>query len=239
MCLGVFLLGFLLYGTLCASRTWLTVSFTMVGEMFNYNLFKIFLLPFLFLFFWDPYNSNVGTFVMVPEVSETVISSFHSFYCILLFRSYFNCFFFQLTNSFFCFRDSAINSFQSIFNFSNCVVCLCLSFNYSRSLLIDSCIFSFLLSRILIIFSIIIPNPFSGSLCISCSFIWTSVSSLFLHLCSISLPFHYFFLTYCVWGLLFPGFKESWILSLKKVELFLPFGFCPPKVGPVVWWLRW
>ena len=49
------------------------------------------------------------------------------------------------------------------------------------------------------------------------------VSSLFLHFCDISLPFH-FFLTYCVWILLFPGFK---------VEFFLPFGFCPPKVGLV------
>ena len=43
-----------------------------------------------------------------------------------------------------------------------------------------------------------------------------------------------FFLIYCVWSLLFPGFKESWILFLKKVEFFLSFGFCPPKVGPVV-----
>ena len=51
------------------------------------------------------------------------------------------------------------------------------------------------------------------------------VSSLFLHLCSVSLPFHYFFLTYCVWGLLLPGFK---------VEFFLPFDFCPPWLGPVV-----
>ena len=43
---------------------------------------------------------------------------------------------------------------------------------------------------------------------------------------SISLPFHYyFFLTYCVWGLLFPGFN---------VEFFLPFGFCPPKIGSVL-----
>ena len=31
-----------------------------IGEIFNYNLFKNFLIPFLFLFFWDPYNSNVG-----------------------------------------------------------------------------------------------------------------------------------------------------------------------------------
>ena len=31
------------------------------GEVFNYNLLKTFLIPFLFLFFfWDSYNSNVG-----------------------------------------------------------------------------------------------------------------------------------------------------------------------------------
>ena len=102
-----------------------------VGEIFNYNFFKIFLIPFLFLFFLDPYNLNVGSFDIVPEVSETILSSFHSFYFILLFRSYFHHFIFQLTDSFFCFRYSAIDFFQSSFNFSKCVVC-------PRSLLIDS-----------------------------------------------------------------------------------------------------
>ena len=98
-----------------------------VGENFNYNLFKNFLIPFLFLFlFWDPYYSKVGLFDMVPEVSETILSSFYSFYFILLFRSYFYHFIFQLTDLFFSFRYSAIDSFQSIFNFSNCVVCLCM-----------------------------------------------------------------------------------------------------------------
>ena len=57
-----------------------------VGEIFNYNLFKIFLILFLFLlFFWNSYNFNVGTFNIVPEVSETILSYFHSFYFILLF----------------------------------------------------------------------------------------------------------------------------------------------------------
>ena len=47
-----------------------------VGEIFNYNLFKNFLIPFLFLFFfWDTYDSNVGVFDMVPEFTETVLSS--------------------------------------------------------------------------------------------------------------------------------------------------------------------
>jgi len=58
-----------------------------VGEILNYNLFKKFLILFFFLFFWDPYNSNVGACDIVPEVSETILSSFHSFYFIPLFRS--------------------------------------------------------------------------------------------------------------------------------------------------------
>ena len=132
-----------------------------VGEIFNYNLFKNFLISFLFLFFfWDPYNSNVVAFDIVPEVSETILSSFHSFYFILLFRSYFHHFIFQLTDPFFCFRYSAIDSFRVI-NLSNCVVYLCMFIlNSSRSLLIDSCIFSILFSRLLITFTIIILNYF-------------------------------------------------------------------------------
>ena len=51
-----------------------------IREIFKYNLFKYFLSPFLFLFFfWDPYNSNVGVFNVVPVVSETVLNSFHYF----------------------------------------------------------------------------------------------------------------------------------------------------------------
>ena len=127
MCLGVFLLGFILYGTLCASWTWLTISFSMLGKFSTIISSKIFLIPFLFLFFfWNSYNLNVDAFDTVPEVSETILSSFHSFSFILLFGSYFHYFIFQLTDLFFCFRYSAVDSFQSIFNFSNCIVCLCM-----------------------------------------------------------------------------------------------------------------
>ena len=52
-----------------------------VRQVFHYNLFEYFLRPFLFLsFFWDPYNSNVGVFSIVPEVSENVFNSFHSYF---------------------------------------------------------------------------------------------------------------------------------------------------------------
>ena len=140
--------------------------------------------------------------------------------------NYFHHFIFQFIDPFFCFRYSAIDSFYSIFNFSNPFVSVCLFFNSPGSLLIDTCIFSIVLARILIIFTIIFwilfqvvclfPLQLFGILCFLIGH----------HLCNTPLPFNFFFfLTYCVWGLLFPGFK---------VELFLPFGFCPLKFGPVV-----
>ena len=41
-------------------------------EVFNYYLLKYFLMAFLFVF-WDPYDSNVGAFNIVPEVSDVVL----------------------------------------------------------------------------------------------------------------------------------------------------------------------
>ena len=112
MCLGMFLLGLKTKWDSLFFLDLIDYFLFHIGEIFNYNVFKKFLLTFLFLFFfWDPYNSSVGAFNIVPEVSETVLSSSHSFYCILLFRSYFHHFIFQLIDSFFCFRYSAIDSF--------------------------------------------------------------------------------------------------------------------------------
>ena len=49
-------------------------------EVFNYYLLEYFLMAFLFVFFfWDFYDSNVGAFDIVPEVSEIVLISFNSF----------------------------------------------------------------------------------------------------------------------------------------------------------------
>ena len=174
MCLGMFLLGFILYGILCASWTWLTISSSMLGKFSTIFSSNIFLYSFFFsssssaaaaklpqscptlhdltdgsspsspipgilqartlewvaisfsnawkwkvkvkplspvrLLARDPCNSNVGAFDIIPEVSETILSFFHSFYLILLFRSYFHHFIFQLTDSF-CFRYSAIDYF--------------------------------------------------------------------------------------------------------------------------------
>ena len=48
MCLGVFLLRFILYGTLCASWTWLTISFSMLGKFSTIISSKFFSYPFFF-----------------------------------------------------------------------------------------------------------------------------------------------------------------------------------------------
>ena len=84
-----------------------------VTEVFNYDLFKYFLRPFLYLLLLGPlyYNSNVVVFNVVPEVSETVLNSFHSFFFILLSGSYFHYFIFQVTYPFFCLSYSAVDSF--------------------------------------------------------------------------------------------------------------------------------
>ena len=49
-------------------------------EVFNYYLLKYFLMAFLFVFFWDSYDSNVGAFNTVLEVSEIVFISFNCFF---------------------------------------------------------------------------------------------------------------------------------------------------------------
>ena len=48
MCLGMFLLGFILYRTLCTSWTWLTTSFSMLGKFSTIISSKIFSYPFFF-----------------------------------------------------------------------------------------------------------------------------------------------------------------------------------------------
>ena len=111
LCFGVFLLEFILYGTLYVSWTWLTISFSMLGKFSTIISSKIFSYPFFF-------SSSSGSPIIwmlvcliLPQRSLRLFFSFHSFYFILLFRSYFHLFIFQLSDPFFCFRYSAIDSF--------------------------------------------------------------------------------------------------------------------------------
>ena len=82
MCLGVFHLGFILFGTLGFLD--LGVYFlSHFRDVFIYYLLKYFLMAFLFVFFfWDSYDLNIGAFNIVPEVSEVVLISFNSFFSV-------------------------------------------------------------------------------------------------------------------------------------------------------------
>ena len=54
MCLGMFLLGFILFRTLCAFWTWLTISFSMLGKFSTIISSKIFSYPFFSLLLLGP-----------------------------------------------------------------------------------------------------------------------------------------------------------------------------------------
>ena len=68
VCLDVFLLGFILPGTLCASWSWLIISYPMFEKFSESISSNIFSGPFSLFSFCDPYNENVGAFNLVLEV---------------------------------------------------------------------------------------------------------------------------------------------------------------------------
>ena len=82
-------------------------------------------------------------------------------------------------------------------------VSVCLFFNLSRSLLIESCIFSILFSRFLIIFTIIL-NSFSGNLPSSSSFIGTYVFLVCSFICIVFLCLFIIYLNLLCLRSLFP-----------------------------------
>ena len=91
-------------------------------EVFNYYLLKYFLVIFLFaFFFWDSYDSKVGGFNIVLDVSESVLISFNSFFFFPLSLIYFYHFIFHLTNPI-LFLHYSICSLQSAFDFIYCII---------------------------------------------------------------------------------------------------------------------
>ena len=99
---------------------------------------------FLFVFFfWDSYDSNVGAFNIVPEVSEIVLIPFNS----VFFFS--NSFISTILSSTSLILSSAcystVGSLQSVFDIIYCIIhYIWTLFISSRSLLNLSCIFSIL-----------------------------------------------------------------------------------------------
>ena len=166
----MFLLGFILYRTLCTSWTWL-FPFPCWGNFPTIISSKIFSYPFFF-------SSSSGTPIILMLVhlilSQRSLRQFFSFFLLYsalqkLFPPFYlpaHWFVLLLSSHWF---DVLILNPSRIFLISVIVlfVSACLFFNSSKSLLIASYIFFILLSRFLIIFTIIILNSFSGSLPIS------------------------------------------------------------------------
>ena len=70
MCLGVVLFWLILFATVCAFWTWMSVSFPRLGKfptIMSSNMFSV--LPPTPTPFWDPYNVNVSMLYVVLEVS--------------------------------------------------------------------------------------------------------------------------------------------------------------------------
>ena len=91
-------------------------------KVFNYYLFKYFLMVFLFVFFWDSDDSNVGALNIVPEVSEVVLISYNSYSLFPLCFIYFYHSIFYLTYPIFCLHYSTISSLQSVFYLIYCII---------------------------------------------------------------------------------------------------------------------
>ena len=75
ICLGVGLLGFILFGTLHASCTWISVSFKFWKFLATVSSYTFSILFSLFSF-WNPYNANVGMFDVISEISYIALFFF-------------------------------------------------------------------------------------------------------------------------------------------------------------------
>ena len=121
VCLGVFHLGFILFGTLWVSWTCVTISFPILGKFSAIISSSIFSWPLFLSSSGTPNESNVGAFHIVPEVPEVVLISFDSFFLFLLCLIYFHHFVFYITYPIFCLHYSTVGSLQSVFYLIYCI----------------------------------------------------------------------------------------------------------------------
>ena len=161
LCLGLFILGFILYGTLCASWIWLAIFFSMLGKFSTIIYSRIFSYTFTFSSSETPIIQMLVCLIWTQK-SLRLSSALFILFTFFWFQKLFPPFHLLAHWFFSSVSDTLLLISSRVFLISVIVlfVSACLFFNYSRSLLIDSCIFSILLSRFLIIFTIIILNYF-------------------------------------------------------------------------------
>ena len=112
MCLDMLLPGFILPGTLCASLTWLTISFPMLGKFSAIISSNIFSGPFSLYFPSGTPKMQMFIHLMLSQRSLRLsLFLFFSFFYILYCGSDFHHSVLQVVYSFFCLSYSAIDSF--------------------------------------------------------------------------------------------------------------------------------
>jgi len=225
MCSGIFLFGFILYGSLWSSWIWVSVSFPMLGEFSIIISSNIFSLSFLFHFFFQKlYNSNGDVPNVVPEVWDFphfILFSFHHSFSYLIHSS----------ASVFCYWLPLVYFFISVIIL---FIVDYLVFISSRYFLNISCIFSICTAILFICASIYFAFFFGGPSLLLLLWNLFQIDCLF--------PLHFFGLVgfyhisssaasfsvssscliYCEWGLLSTGCKAIAPLMC---------GICPPWVG--------
>ena len=190
MCLGVFLLGFILPGSLCAFWPWLIISFPMLGKFLAIISSNIFSGPFSLSSLSGAPIMWMLAHLMLTQRSLR-LASFH----FILFSIFCSVAVIATILSSRSFIHSSPSVILLLIPSSVLFISVCLFFSPSRSLVNISCIFSIFASilfrRSWIIFTIIILNSFAGRLPISTSFsCFPGIFILSLHLGHNFLLFH-------------------------------------------------